>query len=811
MWAHGNRDTDNEWNLDGATMSVGFYNWNSFNPSIDAVQEFKIQTGTFSAEFGFQAGANINIVTKSGTNTLHGTLFNFLRNDKMDARGFFPTSKPKLRQNQFGGTVGGPVYLPKIYDGRNRTFFFSNYEGIRIRQEAFGRFIVPTEAQRAGDLSRTYAGDLNTGIVTDPVTGQPFTGNIIPASRITRQAKNIQAYYPGVNTPGGVFNYQVLAPVLTNSDSTIHRLDHRFSGKDSIFARGAYDNRDRPDPEFFPGFFRRSGLKAYNIVLGHTRIWSPAIIQESRLSYNRSFIFQSDPRENTDFSIEKDLGIAGIPAAGQTNGFPFIAIAGYSSLGDFTNNPLIQPDNVWQLASNLSTSKRRHNLKMGFDARRMRSDRTQGLTVRGQFNFENNNPVGSRNSFADFLLGLPQQSSLGSRAWTIRMRNHRVGLFLQDDWQVMPRLTLNIGLRYEPSTPVHDARGEVTGFDFAAGQPIPLKAGDPFYPKDWNNLAPRFGFAWRPFGSNRTVIRGGYGIYYNYTMNLALFRLGSNPPWATSTNYIANPGAPPITWDNPFPSAVAGAAPPPNYGALTSDFGAGYSQLRSLHLSQQITNNDAIEIGYAGNFALGGDRGVNANDAPPGPGAIQPRRRFPQYGVLTEVRSDAKTFYNSGTLKYTRRFRDGMTILSSYTFSRTIDQAFSSVAGNPTGGATSQFYGNLSQRGLSGSHRKHVWVTSAIYELPFGKGKMFLNQGNVANVILGDWQLSSIVTVQSGGAFNVSVQGGSARLNSGSDNGPTGFAKATCPAASEASPAGSIPVRSFWRRCTRLAPRRRGC
>ena len=156
IWAHGSRDTDNEWNLDGATMSVGFYNWNSFNPSVDAIQEFKMQTGNYSAEFGFQAGANVNIVTKSGTNSLHGTLFNFLRNDKMDARGFFPTSKPKLRQNQFGGTVGGPVYIPKLYNGKDRTFFFSNYEGLRIRQEAFGRFIVPTEAQKGGGATATF-------------------------------------------------------------------------------------------------------------------------------------------------------------------------------------------------------------------------------------------------------------------------------------------------------------------------------------------------------------------------------------------------------------------------------------------------------------------------------------------------------------------------------------------------------------------------------------------------------------------------------------------------------------------------------
>ncbi|MEJ7609244.1 MAG: hypothetical protein WKF37_23970, partial [Bryobacteraceae bacterium] len=238
---------------------------------------------------------------------------------------------------------------------------------------------------------------------------------------------------------------------------------------------------------------------------------------------------------------------------------------------------------------------------------------------------------------------------------------------------------------------------------------------------------------------------------------------------------------PPITWDNPFPSSVAGAPPPPNYGALSRDFKVGYSQLRSLHVAQQLTGNDAIEIGYAGNFALGGDRAVNVNDAPPGPGAIQPRRLRPQYGVLTEVRSDAKTFYNSGTLKYTRRFSDGLTVLSSYTFSKTIDQAFSSIAGNPTGGAVSQTARNLSQRGLSGSHRAHVWVTSSVYELPFGSGRKFLNRRGVADVLLGGWQVSSIITLQSGGAFAVTLQDAAAGLNTGSDQRPNRLRDANLP------------------------------
>ena len=261
-----------------------------------------------------------------------------------------------------------------------------------------------------------------------------------------------------------------------------------------------------------------------------------------------------------------------------------------------TNDPLIQPDEVYQFTYNLSINRNRHHFKTGIDLRRVRSDRLQGLTVRGQFNFDNNNPVGSGSSMADFLLGLPSQSSVGDRAWTIRMRQHRIGVYVQDDWQVSPRLTLNLGLRWEPTTPVHDHSGEVTGFDFVNGKPIPMTAGQQFYPADYKDFAPRISFAFRPFRNDKTVIRGGYGIYYNSTMNLALFRLGSNPPWANINNYYANKDAPLITFNNPFPQGAVGAAPPPNYGALTPDFKVGYSQLRSLHIwrsrSPRITRSN---------------------------------------------------------------------------------------------------------------------------------------------------------------------------------------------------------------------------
>ena len=251
---------------------------------------------------------------------------------KWTRAGFFPTSKPKLRQNQFGGTFGGPVYIPKLYDGRNRTFFFSNYEGIRIRQEQFGRYTVPSDAQRGGDFSRTYTGAPYTGSGTGSSRSRtPFPGNIIPPNRIVQSGAEHPGLLSASEQARSEFQLRDLSPGNNRQqfdDSTVSITSSRK--RTSFSRRGAYDNRARPDPEFFPGFVRNTGLKAYNIVLGHTRVWSPTVVQESRVAFNRSFIFQSDPRENTDFSIEKELGIPGIPAAGQTNGFPYFNIAGFA-------------------------------------------------------------------------------------------------------------------------------------------------------------------------------------------------------------------------------------------------------------------------------------------------------------------------------------------------------------------------------------------------------------------------------------------------------------------------------------------------
>ncbi len=364
--ANGQREFNNAWNLDGANMNIGFYSWNSFNPSIDAIQEFTIQTALYSAEFGFQSGGNINIAIKSGTNQAHGTLYEFFQNNDMNGRNFFATSIPELRQNQFGGTFGGPVYIPKVYNGKDRTFFFFNYEGLRGQTQAIALDTMPSAAERTGDLSLTQFGTKNTGATLDPLNGAPFPGNIIPTARIASQALKILPFFPLPNVFGPTsYNYYAVGPQPNKVNEEIVRIDHRIGNKDTLFGHYAQNSLFKPAAELIPGFFTTSTYASHNAAINYTHIFTPRTLNNFQVSFNRSFVTQTDPRTNTNFSIQQTLGISGIPAAGKTDGFPNIAIQNFTTIGDPTNSPLTQPDEVWQFTDNLTMERGRHHLKAG--------------------------------------------------------------------------------------------------------------------------------------------------------------------------------------------------------------------------------------------------------------------------------------------------------------------------------------------------------------------------------------------------------------------------------------------------------------
>lgn len=761
VWSYGQRDTSNEWNMDGASMNVGVYNWNGFNPPIDAIQEFTVQTGMYPAQFGFQAGANVNIAIKSGTNHLHGTLYDFLRNDAFDARDFFSATVPKLTQNQFGATIGGPVVLPKIYNGRDKTFFFFSYEGLRSSTDRVGNFVVPSLDMRSGNFTHTYTGAVYTGTLIDPSTGLPYSPtNILPS--ISSQATKILNYYPKPNQKlGAVFNYQLLAPVLNTDNEYIARVDHRFSDADTMFVHYAQDLRSEPSPAFIPGFSTFTTLGAHNVAGSETHILSPHTLNHAEIAVNRSFVTDGTPRTGTNFSAQQTLGIPDIPTSSpEAAAFPLFTIQNYLSLGDPNNYPVIQPDTEIQFTDNLTLVRGHHTLNIGADIRRRRMDRFQGIYTGGQFNFADANPAGTGNAFADFLLGLPEESQLGIAPAQIRMRESEMAFYVQDDWNATKKLTLNLGLRYELRTVPYDTRGTVASFNFATGQPITLSAGQGFYDPHHLNFAPRFGFAYRPLQSDKLVIRGGYGIFYNDMVGGGLWGLSSNPPFATQLNYFAS-AVTPITFDNPFPSAIPGqpATLTPSYHGISPQFGPGYAQARSFDIQYQLTPSTMVDVGYFGSFTVGEDLIIQQNTAPPGPGPVQPRRPFPNYGLSFFTENIGKAWYNGLTIKVERRLSKGLTFMSSYTWSKTMDMGFSSIAGQPDFPNYPQDPNHIqgSLRGLAGADRPHLWTTSLVYSLPVGSGRTYLSNGGVAADILGGWQVTGIATLQSGEPFGVTM------------------------------------------------------
>ena len=769
IWANGQREFNNEWTLDGANMNIGFYSWNSFNPSPDAIQEFTLQTGMYSAEFGFQSGANVNIAIKSGTNQFHGTLYEYFQNSDMNARNFFAAAIPVLHQNQYGGTLGGPVRIPKLYNGKDKTFFFFNGESYRNSTQSLGLLTMPTAAMRTGDLSHTFNGSVLTGSILDPATKAPFPGNMIPASRIVAQAQKLLPYYPLPNTAGAsTYNDYVLAGVPNNADEAIARVDQRIGNSDTIFAHYAQNVIFRPSAMLVPTFQSTTGVTAHNIAVNYNHIFTPRTLNDFQVSFNRSMVTTTDTRDNTSFNIQQALGISGIPAAGRTSGFPSIGILNYTTIGDGTGDPVIQPDEVWQFTDNLTLERARHHLKTGIDFWHDRSDRFQGVNVRGSFTFNNSNPAGTGNSMADFLLGLPQQTALGQAPGQEHLRNERYGIYFLDDWKVTPKLTLNLGLRWELATVLSDTRGTVANFNFLTGQPIYYQPGQGIYSPYYGGLAPRFGFAWRPFGGDRTVIRGGYGIFYNMDLNGLFFGVANDPPFATQASYFASAGNP-ITFANPFPTAVLGApTATPNFSAVDLNYQPARVQTASLGVQRQLTANTMVELNslVSRSFAL--DRLIQPNSAAPSPLPVQPRRPYPNYGVINEVRTDARAWYYALTVQVQHRVTKGLNLQSAYTFSRSLDQSFSGVAGQSNDSSYPQDSFALGlEKGLSATDRKNRWVSNLVYTLPFGPGQRFLTNG-VAGALAGGWQITGVYTAQSGEVLGTNLAGDP--INQGSPN-----------------------------------------
>ncbi len=766
--AAGMPTTENNYQLDGADNKEGFFNTFNVAPSVDAVQEFKIQIGQYSAEFGSGGGAVINVVTKSGTNDFHGTLWEFIRNDKLDARNFFlspTTKKAALRRNQFGVAGGGPIK-------KDRTFFFGNYDGTRERRGLFRGARVPTAAEISGDLSSLGK------TIMDPVTRQPFPNNVIPANRVNPISAGLIKFYEAPNNPAGtVQNYIANLSSEDDANSYLLRVDHRISSKHDFMSRYAIQDRDI----FTPGTFTRVGgtiipQRFQNIVLGLTSTLTPNLLNEARFSYGRTVNRQQG--QTTGIPIAADLGIPFAPRDAVNAGFPEgIGLGTTAIAGIGEGKPWFLTVNSFQWYDGITWTRGTHSIKAGADIRRVRSDaflatrQNHSYTFNGQF---------TRDGFGDFLLGIPSSSSLALKPNDpARFRRTQMAYYLLDDWKVNSKLTLNIGLRYE----FNDVPRELSGLTPIFDPKLANGKGGLLYPKqnanakaffeqirpdlafgflnretqylpDKNNFAPRFGFAFRPFDHSRTVIRGGYGIYYS-SSQLANISQNSvtGPPAQLWAGFTSDTITPTLNYGGDIGKTPEETFKTIRLGVLTgfeNQWLEAYTQQWSFSVGQEFGKDFVVEAQYLGSKSTHVENIFDYNYTTPGTTALATRLPFPQWDRIAGFSSGAAANYNALLLSAERRFSDGLSFKGSYTFAK----ALTINGGRRANGNITQVQdsANLrSEKGSTADDLRHRFVYNWVYELPWGKGKSLGGSMNpIADKILGGWSVSGIATFRSG-------------------------------------------------------------
>lgn len=743
-----------------------------------------MESNSFSAAYG-RSAAVVNVATKSGTNQFHGTAFEFLRNDKLDARNFFALSRPPYKRNQFGGSLGGPIL-------RNKLFFFGDYEGTRIRQGRTFNNRAANSAVRAGN----FAGEAQ---IFDPLTirpnpsgtgilRDPFPDRQIPSERISPVAKYFLPFIPEPNAPGDRFVYSPSLQGDTNQADA--RVDYKLRDADSLFGRYSFEKK----ANFNPGAAPQTGadsldVLSQNAMLGHVHVFSSAALNEARLTFSR-LAFRTLPQGlGKNYTVES--GIGGFELTSVTYpGFPTLSPSGYLGVNGRIFRPIRAWITGWQFTDNFTYVRGAHTLKFGFDTQRKATPTDNNALDRGLFSFSGGY---SGNGFADFLLGYPNSAGRGFPRDLFGVYSNNYATFVQDDWRVSSRLTLNLGLRYEVLPPQRWIRNVAASYDFLSLTKAPGKlalANDsegridltsqrvteyayPFVADivisareaglpdnlvytNWRNVAPRLGLAWTPRGK-ATVIRAGAGVFYLLTPGIR--SIGSGPinmplqvdeSLSLSTNI-----APSRTIADLFPPFGQNFVQP-LFSDLDPHQATPYMFQWNLAIQHQLTRTLAVEVAYTGNSAHKLEYTTALNIPRPGPGSIAARRPDPRVGIGAYLANIGYGNFNSFKLRAEQRFSRGLAFLTTYVYGKAID----SNTFDPSNGGPQQDPDNLrAERGRSDSDVAHRLVASAIYELPFGKGKRFLNSNGIAGAVLGGWRLTSFVTLQGGLPFTPSIFG----------------------------------------------------
>jgi hypothetical protein len=777
---NGARDTANNFTSDGITVNDvvgGRQTANGFpGGDVESYQEIKIMTANNSAEY--PQVAQLSMIGKSGTNQLHGSFYWGNFNSRFNARAWNDPTKPSFENhNMFAVNNGGPVIIPKFYNGKDRTFYFFHYSGARYRTGNRARTSVPTPAFRQGDFSAL----LGKITIVDPVTGVPFPNNKIPADRISSVSKNVQdLVYPDPNLTGlGEFglteNYYADPGYQFDADGLTARIDHKISDNNTLFVRVGLTihNHDVVKGALKEGYGSNQllgNVPGRAVVVSDTHTFNPTLVNEFKLGYSRNAYFDTD----YNFGKQPDIGLEGIdnsagdPAVGGLPSFNFSGAIPFESTGTWLNS-IAQVQNNYQVVDNLSWYRSRHTFKMGGDMRRNQvNDENKPTSLRGAFNFDDQL---SGLAYANFLLGYPSYTERAIARPNAYLRGTFLGFYFQDDFKINPRITLNYGLRWEYQTPWVDRYDRLFTFDpktgsmVTAGTSIPTdlvpavaatlpiitasQAGFPIrslMENDSNNWSPRLGLAIRPFANATTVIRLGYGLYTQMWPGL----LGLNAtggPWQSTESFFIEGNQPTISFPNPFltTSDFSGLQ---SIAGLAVKFPNERTQQWNISVGREIMKT-AVDVSYVGTKGQHIPYVQDLNLLYPSTVPYDSARRpYQLYNSASLTQSGGSSIYHGFTIQADRHISGGFSFNANYTWAKALTDV--SLTSYPFGFTQNQ-YARYLERADDDWVRRQQLRFSYIYELPFGKGKKFLHDlSGVSNTILGGWQLNGITTMSTG-------------------------------------------------------------
>jgi hypothetical protein len=787
----GQRSGHNIYLLDGVKVTDELFNNLVINPSVDSIQEFKIQKSQYAAEFGGKASALINVATRAGANAFRGSLFEFLRHDMFDAHNFFDPKDqpvPPLRQDQFGGTLGGPLV-------RDRSFFFFSYEGQRANRSLTRTFTVATAAVRGGDFSGASICDPLT-ITTPGGTCTPFANGRIPEGRLDPLAVALLQHVPLPTANTAQQNLTAIEQQIKDVDQFSLRLDHHFDSGDQVFARVSTFDANEIQPfgssslqeTLVPGFGRTLNTKARNVAVSHTRLVGTSLLNELRFGWMKVSGGQVSENRGADFAA--DVGLQGVTRDPRDVGYPQISTRGqYSVFGDPTTFTF-RDNQHFEIFDSILLDRGAHRIKFGGYFFHLRFKPEQPDNARGAFTYTGQF---TGNAFADFLLGYPTTAVSGIGRGDENGRTNWLHLFAQDDWRMRSNLTVNVGLRYEYNQHMRAVDNRLSSVDLdapggryviasnedgtinpEAASLLPLMSL-PYVTSEqagWDRgllspslvrLAPRTGFA-LSLKDDRAVVRGGYGIFLNqwaYSVQTAFAR--NLPFFFTRQVDVPTAQRVPVYQTRDILTVDPTGVVAPTI--MDHAYAVEYTQTWSGGLQYELLPSTMVEVSYMGSWTLGADNATVRNVPEPGPGPIQARREIPQLGPIRAIRFDGKSIYHGLTLKAEQRLRRNLSYSVSYTLSSSVDDASSPGATEAEANVPQDVRNVFDETGewaASSFDHRHLFVASGTYQLPFFEGA-----GGFKEAALGGWRVNAVLFAQSGAPFTVNLGVDQANIGSG--------------------------------------------